>query len=511
MLRNLTFILFLCLASFCGCDGGLLQETPDTFDGEAEVFSTEAGVDAAVNGLYYSFSEGDYHGAAFHNLLMPMSGKFWSSQASNIDAAQMNLNPSNPSLNQLWSQTYQTINEANIIISNLETGNTGLSNRESALGEAYFLRAVTYFDLVRMFGGVPLRTEPTQVETLNLPRESAEAVYAQIVADLETARDLLPAVNPGRQLPSAATAYLAKLYLTRATTENDASYLSLAKEAALAVVNSGDYALVPTYAELFQRGNENTTESIFELQYGFTGGVRVADFSRIYTPRGSIWSRPNVPTFGRVRPNKETFDKHVAEYPDDPRIDAIFLYGSYERNGSTRTIYPTRTRGNDGFPAMRKYFDENYNGTTTESNMILLRYADVLLMLAEIENELNGPADAYQYVNQVLTRARNLGGGAGAMSPANWEAMNQDEFRSRIRRERLFELLGEGHAWFDTRRFGYDYLLNTIIIPHNTNENFDNGKDFEYVDDPKNLLLPLPQSELGGNSRIGITDQNPGY
>lgn len=511
MLRNSYYISFLIVISLVitGCSS-LLEETPDTFDSEEQVFSTEAGVEAALNGVYYAFSEQNYHGAAFHNLLMPVSGKFWSSQNASRDATGLNTASNNISLLQMWGQMYQVINEANLIIDNLENGGENLANREPVLGQAYFLRAVTYFDLVRMFGGVPLRTAPTTLETLDLPRAPAADVYATIIADLESARTMLPDL-PGRPKPMAATAYLAKVYLTLATTNNDPSMLPLAKAEALTVVNSGAYALLPTYGEIFEFGNENTVESIFELQYGHTGGVRVSDFSRIYTPSGSEFSLPNVPTFGRVRPNKETFDLHVATYPDDPRIDATFLYNEYRKDGARRTIYPLRSRGNDGYPVLRKYLDPTYNGITTQRNMILLRYADVLLMLAEIENEMNGPEEAYQYVNEVLDRARNVGGGAGAMEPAAYRELSQAEFRERIRAERLFELLGEGHAWFDTRRFGYEYLLNEVIIPHNEQPNFDNSKDYLYPEDPKNLLLPIPLSELSGNGAVDVNDQNPGY
>lgn len=511
MLRNSYYIIFLFFCSFVitGCSD-ILEESPDTFQSEGQIFSTEAGVETALNGLYYAFSEQDYHGAAFHNLLMPVSGKFWSSQNVSRDATGLNTASNNISLLQMWAQMYQVINEANLIIDNLENGGEGLSNRESVLGQAYFLRAVTYFDLVRMFGGVPLRTAPTTVEMLNLPRASTDEVYESILTDFGKARTMLPD-QAGRPKPMAAAAYLAKVYLTLATTNNDASFLPMARREALAVVNSGEYQLVPTYGELFEFGNENTTESIFELQYGHTGGVRVSDFSRIYTPRGSIFSLPNVPTFGRVRPNKETFDLHLTTYPDDPRIEATFLYNEYQKDGVHRTIYPLRARGNDGYTVLRKYFDPTYNGTTTQRNMILMRYADVLLMLAEIENELNGPEAAYSYVNAVLERARNMGGGAGAVEPLAFSDLSQAEFQERIRRERLFELLGEGHSWFDTRRFGYEYLRNEVIIPHNEQPNFDDSKDYMYPDDPKNMLLPIPLSELSGNGAIDVTDQNPGY
>ena len=512
MFNRIIFLVLLFITLIASaCEDGLLEETPDTFDSEAQIFSTEQGAETALNGVYYAFQQGNYHGASLHNLLMPVSGKFYSSQNSNIDATGLNPTPSNNSLVDVWQGAYETINEANIVIDNLNGASAGLANRDAVLGQAHFLRAATYFDLARLFGGVPLRAEPARLDNLNLPRASLGDVYAQIIADFELAEDLLPDDLPGRPGPLAATAYLAKVYLTRATTMMDDGFLAPAREHALEVIESGRYRLVDDYGDLFDRNNENTAESIFELQYGFTGGIRLADFSRIYTPRGSVFQLPNVSTFGRVRPNKETFDLHADTYPGDPRIDATFLSGEYERDGNTRTIYPRRTRGGDGYAVLAKYLDPSYNGTTTEANMIKLRYADVLLMMAEIENEMNGPDGAYPYVNQVLTRARNSGADAGATEPMNYSNLSQEEFRGRIRQERLFELLGEGHAWFDTRRHGYAWLRDNVIVPHNTHPNFEDGRDFEYPDDPKHLLLPLPRTELSGNSAIDVNDQNPGY
>ena len=142
--------------------------------------------------------------------------------------------------------------------------------------------------------------------------------------------------------------------------------------------------------------------------------------------------------------------------------------------------------------------------------MLKLRYADLLLMLAEIENELNGPGNAYQYVNEVLARARTQADGTQAPEPADWSGMAQDEFRTRILRERQYELLGENHEWFDTRRRGYEYFLEEVIETHNNFPNLGN-KDFTYPVSVKNMLLPIPSTELSNNTEISQADQNPGY
>ena len=523
-MKNTYKILSICLVLFIaqGCQE-YLDEEPITQFNEEQVFSTESGVESAVNGLYASFASGAYHGSAMHGLIMPHSGKFWSSQGASEDATSLNCSTSNTWLVRLWPQMYQAINQANIIIANLENSEEDFSNKDFAIAQAYFIRAATYFDLVRLFGGVPLKTVPSSVETLHTPRASVEEVYNLIIADFEKAEEMLPDFGEylmERPTKYAANAYLAKVYMTMASKPGaDQSLWQMAYDEAIKVY--GKYALTPTFEGLFEVGNENTEESIFEIQYGPNGGIRNADVIRFYIPKESVLVPEEQVVFGRVRPNKETFDQHVNQYPDDPRIASTFLFDSYEMYEDTdgdgenevvtQNIYPVKTNGNDGYTALYKYRDPNYNGTTTSANFIKLRYADVLLMLAEIENELNGPTNAYTYVNEVLTRARQLPDGNEASEPSNWSGMSQSEFRERIMEERQYELLGEGHSWFDARRRGYEYFVDHIVVPHNNHPTFDTGKDFVYPITIKNMLLPLPLTELSGNYEISEADQNPGY
>ena len=128
----------------------------------------------------------------------------------------------------------------------------------------------------------------------------------------------------------------------------------------------------------------------------------------------------------------------------------------------------------------------------------------------EIENEINGPANAYQYVNEVLARARNTANGT-TTEPANFSGLTQEEFRSRILRERQYEMLAEGHEFYDTRRRGYKYFLDEVVTIHNNYPTFDPRKDFVYPISIKNMLLPIPSIEFSGNRAISVADQNPGY
>lgn len=507
-------IISCCLLAF-SCNS-FLEENPRTFFNENTIYSTEEGIETAINGLYYALGQFEFYGSAYQNGIMPASGVFWSSQVANIDATSLNANSSNKNLTQLWSGHYKAINAANVAIDNLEKENT-FSNGQTALGHAYFVRATCYLNLLRFYGGVPLKTMPITIETIHEPRASRADVIDQIIFDFNQAKQLMPSpqnVIYARPSNYAASVQLAKLYMYEAGFSGVEANWQKANDELLPVIESQEFELVSTFAELFDENNENTKESIFELQYGNTGGARTSDIPRLYTPSQSIYAPATTNTFGRIRPNKEFFDRHVATYPDDPRVDATYLYDTYEKNnGNTQKIYPQNKTGNQAFPVIAKWFDSDYNGITTERNYILLRYADVLLMMAEIENELNGPDNAYQYVNQVMQRARDIDGDgvSDSISPEDYAGLSQDEFRNKIMIERLFELLSEGQEWFDTRRRGYEFLKNEIIIPHNSNPTFDSNKDFIYPDDTKNLLLPIPLTELSGNQMISAEDQNPGY
>lgn len=511
MKKLLSIIGFVSIASFfIGCDD-FLEEDAETFFNEEQVFSTESGIEAAVNGLYQSYSDPGYHGSSIHTLINPISGKFFSNQEASQDATSLNCLPSNTWLTRMWPQMYATINVANTIIANVE--DSELPNRDIALGQAYFIRAATYFDLVRYFGGVPIKTLPANINTLNTPRSSKQEVYDLIIEDFEKAKLMLP--NSGeylsdRPVKTAANMFLAKVYMTLAGETNDIALWQSAYNEAISVY--GEYSLEPVFEDLYDPSNENTSEAIFEIQYGANGAERNSDIIRSYTLQYFY----EYPTFGRVRPNKEVYDQHINQYPGDPRIEGTFLHDSYQKfnpnNGtySTKNIYPLQINGNDGYTGLKKYLDPSFNGSTTSRNMLKLRYADLLLMLAEIENEINGPGNAYQYVNEVLARARTQADGSQAAEPADWTAMSQDMFRTRIMRERQYELLGENHEWFDTRRRGYEYFIEEVVETHNNFSNPGNN-DFIYPVSVKNMLLPIPSTELSNNTEISQADQNPGY
>jgi hypothetical protein len=511
MKKSIYLFIFGAILLLASC--AKLEEEPTTFFSEETIFSNEEGVESAVNGLYYSIGSFNFYGATFPNLTLPHSGLFFSSQVANTDVTGLNATPSNINVVDLWASMYSSINSANVIINNLEKSNLNLSNKNEALGHAYFIRGKVYLNLMRMFGGVPLRITPASIDNLHKSRSTKQEVTNQIIADLTKAKQLMPDKSTlGRPAKWAANVALARLYMFLAT--EDAQNWAKAQAELQAVIQSGKYKLQPSYASLFQLGTENTQESIFEIQYSHTGAARTSDLIRLFTPSGSTYSPANATTFGRIRPNKEVFDAHLVAYPDDPRIKATYVFNEYPRhNAPVQRIYPAVKTGNNGYAVIAKYFDATYNGATSERNYILMRYADVLLMMAEVTNEISGPDAAYTFVNQVLTRARDANGDGtpDATSPANWANMTKEVFRNRIMQERRYELLSEGEDWFDTRRRGYDFFTTNVVKLHNNHKTFDKTKDFVYPENTRNMLFPIPLSEISGNQLVNPSDQNPGY
>jgi hypothetical protein len=262
---KLIFLTIIMAGTFQACN---LEENPTTFLTETSTFSSETGAQTAVNGMYYAMSSFDYYGSGYLNLILPVSGLFYSSQAANTDATGLNTTPSNINLASMWEGMYQTINSANVIIKNLEN-NTNFSAKDNLLGHAYFVRGKTYLDLFRFFGGVPLHVQPVTLDALHLPRSSREETFNQVISDLSKAKTLMAekdAYLPTRPSKWAANVYLAKLYMFLANEDN--SYWAKAKIELQEVINSKKYELLPRYSALFELGNENTKESVFEIQYG---------------------------------------------------------------------------------------------------------------------------------------------------------------------------------------------------------------------------------------------------
>ncbi len=494
-----------------------IEENPK-FPSTETLFETEEGAYTVLMGAYASLANFNYYGADFQHLTYMSSGLFTSGRDQSLtDILILETTPSLNYVENLWRTVYQSIGRCNDMIINMEKSHlVDTAGHHPYLGQAYFIRGLNYFNLVRIYGKVPLMIDVVNPDNMNLPRADVDAVYQRIIADLENAKAMLPenGVNglPGKY---AAHTLLAKVYMQLAgnKTADETDYWQKAYDEAIAV--KGKFALMDNYADLWlESTSNNNQESIFEIQGNEENTLRQY---QLFTPSNgnkgcSVW--------GRIKPHIECYTQHAEAYPGDPRIENTFLTEWVKYNKNTGEpikapikTYPTfknRNNKDKSYPFLYKYYIKdhtrlNYN---TIMNLVLFRYADVLLMLAEIENELNGPDAAYAYVNEVLTRARG-----GGTEPADWSGLTQEDFREAIMQEYRYELLGEGHEWFNDRRRGYQWFKTHVIDPHNNHPDYDFTKqrDVKLPDNSRNILMPIPLSEITANPNISVTDQNEGY
>lgn len=410
------------------------------------------------------------------------------------------------SLDNVWSNSYITINRANIVLDRVPPIVMDTVQRNRVLGEAHFLRALMYFNLVRMFGDVPLiQHEVASVAASQVPRTPAAQVYALIESDLKTAMAQLPAsysgADVGRATAGAAQSLLAKVYLTRQDWGD-------AAQQAGAVIASGRYALNPAWKDNFRIATELVNpESIFEINYGApeqTAGVVGSVQTLFSLPAGY----PGGDAYGLMQANPQL----VALYTP-PTVGAAgdtTYAGDQRGNHGTIMISPytdkmgrTTTWGVPNGAAFDKYLDEtNTKDMTARSwqqqpnNWIVLRYADVLLMYAEAVNEggaaTAGSAEAA--LNQVRVRA-NIAPVAGLSTAA---------LRDSIRLERRREFAFEGQRWFDLSRWG---VLDSTFKAKTTLLQALSPGETTVHGVPSNLF-PIPQTEINNNAQL---TQNPGW
>jgi len=199
--------------------------------------------------------------------------------------------------------------------------------------------------------------------------------------------------------------------------------------------------------------------------------------------------------------NAELYDSHVATYPDDSiRLRATYITGYVnQKTGKYTKVYPETTKRNkmaNAFNYLYKYAEKNIENVSSVNfqNFKVYRYADLLLMLAEISNELQN-GEQMGYVEEVLNRV--------GVTPQPEYNNGQEAFRKAIMYEYRYELLGESHDWFNNRRRGYDWFSNEVIIPHNTYSKFNDNVDVTLDDNKETVMhLPIPTSEINTNNEI---------
>ena len=405
-------------------------------------------------------------------------------------------------LDVIWTTNYKGLNFANQVITKVgEMSSDKISDAEKKqiIGEATFLRGYYHFKLLTLYEQIIIRNELISNETLDKPLSTRPEAWEVILTDFKQAAEMLKTVDntePGRATKGAALAYLGKAYLYKAgdATSSEASDFENAAEAFKPIVEGavGSYALENDFSSLFNGENENNKESIFELQFK-SADATSNNSTRLHAFVGD-WS---IGGWGGIAATMDIVNEMKSE--GKVASNGLYdnrLYGSLyfkdpfyndpntnQMQGSTwdALMLETYENTNDDAVYFRKWLpnyvrDNSYVGV----NVVLMRYADVLLMYAEALNETGATAQAIPYINKV--RAVH-----GLMPPIT--VSSQADVKQQIIHERTMELTLESVRFFDLRRWGM--LDQAMQAADRTNFNAST-----------HAYLPIPLSEIQSNSAI---------
>ncbi|RBL92913.1 RagB/SusD family nutrient uptake outer membrane protein [Chitinophaga flava] len=477
------FILYIVMLAIGWASCSKLDEKPESVLTTDNFYQNEDQAKAAVTAAYRKLYES---GQSIYNSLFQIGVEMATDdyeagpRARNAHVraiSGLTHDASNDRMEQLWKQSYDAINVANIAIDRIaliRKENISATVQTRLINEARFLRALHYFNLVRWFGAVPLVLhEPASLspEALYVEKASEAAVYAQIISDL-TAAEALPAPGEygandiGRATSGAAKSLLAKVYLTR---KDWANAVAKSKE----VIDHHWYALFDNYADVFNVAKKNGIEHIFSAQFQGNSGYQGNSLASRSAPN-------EVP--GVNGDYSDALHKQGGLYESfaegDARKAVTFV---------TQMLSPTDGKLYTFEPHFNKYYDPAVIGNQGESskNLPIIRYAEVLLIYAEALNELNGPsAEAYQAVDAVRQRA----GVARLQDLA--PSLNADAFRDSVFQERRKEFVYEYQRWFDLVRRGPDYYVKVLKAAGKT------------LAAPRHIHFPTPQRELNLNPKL---------
>ncbi len=471
----------------------ILTEKPQIFLSESNFYKTAKDAVSATNATYSNLFADIIQ---YYYPTVTTDEAFQGAHNQRALAYFLNLTPNDGDAGGIWAQNYRGINKANTAIARIPGIEMNETLKNRLLGESKFNRAVYYFDLVRTYGGVPLLVNqlsgPEELE--GITRNTPEEVYAQIIKDLTEATAVLPDDYPadqkGRATKWAAHGLLARVHLT-------VKDWAKAKANVDPIINSNQFGLVANYDKLFgepaefalfpDKNGKLVNENIFDIQY--------KQNERSQAIQTWVASRDlqvgGVTNIGGGWENFLPTKDFIAMFSKEDKRLPISIVSVLNGN----KLDSPRTPG--AGPITGKWLNEGGNsplGNNGGQNLYYIRYADVLLMKAEAENELNkGPnAAAYEAINKVRERA-----GVPALS-----GLTYDSFTKALRKERALELSFEGHRKYDLLRWGtyVETIKNTtdpaLKVPRANIQ-------------PYHVLMPIPQREIDVTN--GSLTQNPGY
>ncbi|SIT33705.1 Starch-binding associating with outer membrane [Filimonas lacunae] len=496
------------------CSKSFIELTPKDSYTDASYYKTETQFRAALVAAYAPLRDvliNDYFTSEMHSdntVYQPIPGNRGTAFVERENISDFVNTSTNSYAAATWQHSYTGISRANIIISRLKTAAIADSVKAGIDGQAKFLRALNYFKLVRLYGGVPLFLEEvTTAEDAFKARSTAEEVYTQVVADAKDAVSELAAPGKfpqtGEATKGSATILLAEVYCQQKKWAE--------AEALLNTLPGMGYDLNANYADAFLPANKNSKESLFEIQFlgGTMTGATPNVLSFHFLPRSKDtklltgitidntgsggWNTPSTDLIQSFEPNDKRLDASIGIAEGTYDVSSYFAYSAVKS-----VINYTPATGKTGVPYIKKYLHAPLVATTGSSdNFPIYRYADALLLLAEALNEQSRPGEALIPLNRVRARA-------GLTAIQNTDI---DILRDTIFHERRVELAFENHRWTDLLRAG---KALTVIndFGKKIRQQLTYLSSDAYVIDAHNLVFPIPQNEVGLNIKI---KQNDGY
>lgn len=482
---NLIAIAFLGF-SFSSCSD-FLEQNPQTDLSENDFYKTADDIASAVNGAYSSLQESDIYGNWYvfgeipsDNTRNQLSG----SVTTQNEFDQFYIDTQNSMIANFWKAAYKVINRTNTVLGRIDDIeiNAELANRYKL--ECKFIRALMYFNLVRVYGDVPLVLKEISIsESYEILREPKENVYNQIIADLKEAQGLpvsYSTAEDGRATQGAAKALLADVYMTLHKYTEAETILA-------EIINSGRYSLLENtpgslnidgYKNVFSPVNHNSKEGIFEIQFLKGGYGEGSNYANNFAPENS---GTNVVAVGGTGGNNiPEMDIYNAYEEGDLRRDFSMSLGYYDNRKNNEWVESRY---------VCKFMDVPYQNNDASNNYPVIRYADVILMYAEALNQNGKTAEACKYLN--MTRRRGFGYQTTETSPVDLQTTDKAQFALMVEQERRVELAFENHRWFDLIRTG-----RAVEVMK--------SKGFSLNE--TNLICPIPQKQIDVNPKLTQND-----
>ena len=462
----------LALTFFLSCKKTFIELVPESTASTNAVYKTDKDFQDAVIGIYSTFQNIYQSFWQFGDLAGDDTEQQHSAQLEFVNMNNFLITSATPLLHTTWSDHYRAIFRANTVLSQIEkTDAAVVIDKERHIGEAKFLRALAYFNLIRVFGDVPMVTAPITIEEASKTgREKVDKIYEENKLPVKYSGTLV-----GKATKGAAKSLLGLVYLTRKDFAKS--------ETKLQEVTTLGYSLLPNYNDLFDyTKDEHHAEYIFDIEYTDGGLGLGSALSNSFAPNlsgiinffglkgsGGQQGAPTLPIFALFDANDKRKDISVAKVAD----------GLIDKNGQKIPLTPI-----DVTTYSKKYMTTLQTANDSKANWKVIRYADVLLMYAEALNENGKTGLALTYLNQVRVRA--------GVQP--YSALTQADTRDKIYLERRLELHLEGHRWFDLVRTGlaYSSLQSQGMKTYMT-------------------IFPVPLTQIQVINNPAIFPQNAGY